>query len=195
MNTIQRIKNVLLTPKSEWQTISGESDTHIKILTKYLLPLALIPAIASFIGYGLLGYSVMGINVGSYGFGIRQAVVSFISTIAGVYLSAWVISFLADKFESVKNFDRAFKLVTYSYTPMLIAGILFVLPKLSFLVTIAGIYGLYLLYLGFVPVMKTPEDKKTTFFVVSLICVILCSIVFSAIFSALLIPSASIFIK
>jgi len=194
MNTIERVKNVLLVPKSEWQTISEESDTHVKILTTYLIPLALIPAVASFIGYGLIGYSVMGVHVSTFGFGIREAVVSFISTIAGVYLTAWIISFLADKFGSVKNFDNAFKLVAYSYTPMLIGGILLIFPKLAILVTIAGLYGLYLLYLGFVPVLKTPEDKKTSYFVVSLICVVICSFIVSAIFTAILLPSARVFI-
>lgn len=194
MNAIERVKNVLLAPKSEWQTISNESDTHVKILTVYLIPLALIPAVGSFIGYGLIGYSVMGIHIGTFGFGIRQAVVSFISTIVGVYLTTWIITLLAERFGSIKNFNNAFKLVAYSYTPMLVAGILFIFPKLAILVTIAGLYGLYLLYLGLEPVLGTPEDKKTSYFVVSLICVVICSFIVSAIFTAILLPSARVFI-
>ncbi|HMM18118.1 MAG TPA: Yip1 family protein, partial [Petrimonas sp.] len=81
-------------------------------------PLALIPAIAGFIGYGIFGFNLMGIHASFANIGIRHAFTSFISTLGGAYLSAWIIAFLADKFESIKNFDKAFSLVAYSYTPM-----------------------------------------------------------------------------
>lgn len=194
MKTIERVKNILVTPKTEWETISEENSGHIKLLTGYLIPLALIPAIAGFIGYGLIGYSLMGIHVGSIGFGIRQALVSLISTIGGVYLSAWIISFLADKFDSLKNFDKAFELVAYSYTPMCVAGILLIYTPLSFLVPIGGLYGLYLLYLGLSPLLQTPAEKKIPFFLVSLLAVAIVSGILSAVLGALIISSARSFI-
>lgn len=194
MKTIERAKNILMTPKTEWDLISVENSGHLKLLTGYLIPLALIPAIAGFIGYGLIGYSVIGIKIGSVGFGIRQALMSFISTIGGVYLSAWIISFLADKFNSLKNFDKAFGLVAYSYTPMCLAGILLIYTPLSFLVPLGGLYGLYLLYLGLSPMLQTPAEKKTPFFLVSLLAVALVSVILSAILGALIISSVRSFI-
>ena len=72
MKLIDRIKNMLLNPKTEWEIIESE-ETDPKTLTlTYLLPLALIPAIASFIGFGLIGQNVMGMHIGSFGFGINQ---------------------------------------------------------------------------------------------------------------------------
>lgn len=194
MNTIQRAKNILMTPKTEWNLISEENSGHVKLLVGYLIPLALIPAIAGFIGYGLIGYSVIGIHIGSIGLGIRQALVSFISTVGGVYLSAWIISFLADKFDSLKNFDKAFELVVYSYTPMCVAGILLIYTPLSFLATLGGLYGLYLLYVGLVPMLQTPGEKKTPFFLVSLLAVALVSVILSAILGAVIISSMRTFI-
>ncbi|MEA4916033.1 Yip1 family protein [Proteiniphilum sp.] len=194
MKTIERAKNILMTPKTEWDLISEENNGHIKLLTGYLIPLALIPAIAGFIGYGLIGYSVIGVHFGSVGYGIRQALVSFISTVGGVYLSAWIISFLADKFDSLKNFDKAFGLVVYSYTPMCVAGVLLIYPPLSFLATIAGLYGLYLLYLGISPMLQTPPEKKTPFFLVSLLAVALVSVILSAVLGAVIISSINRFI-
>ncbi|SFK63591.1 Yip1 family protein [Proteiniphilum acetatigenes] len=194
MNTIQRAKNILRTPKTEWDLISEENNGHVKLLTGYLIPLALIPAIAGFIGYGLIGYSVIGIQIGSIGFGIRQALVSFISTVGSVYLSAWVISFLADKFDSLKSFDKAFELVVYSYTPMCVAGILLIYTPLSFLVSLGGLYGLYLLYVGLVPMLQTPGEKKTPFFLVSLLAIVLVSVILSAILGAVIISSMRTFI-
>lgn len=194
MNTIQRAKNTLMTPKAEWELISEENSGHVKLLTGYLIPLALIPAIAGFIGYGLIGYSVIGIHIGSISFGIRQALVSFISTVGGVYLSAWIISFLADKFDSLKSFDKAFGLVAYSYTPMCIAGIFLIYTPLSFLVGLGGLYGLYLMYVGLSPMLKTPAEKKTPFFLVSLLAVALVSVILSAILGAVIISSMRTFI-
>ncbi|WP_298649595.1 hypothetical protein [uncultured Proteiniphilum sp.] len=50
MKTIQRAKNILMTPKTEWDLVSEENSGHVKLLTGYLIPLALIPAVAGFIG-------------------------------------------------------------------------------------------------------------------------------------------------
>lgn len=194
MKTIQRAKNILMTPKTGWDLISEENSGHVKLLTGYLIPLALIPAIAGFIGYGLIGYNVLGIQIGSVGFGIRQALVSLISMIGGVYLSAWIISFLADKFDSLKSFDKAFELVAYSYTPMCVAGILLIYTPLSFLATLGGLYGLYLLYVGLSPMLQTPAEKKTPFFLVSLLAVALVSVVLSAVLGTVIISSARTFI-
>lgn len=163
MDIIKRAKDILVTPKTAWNTIAEENQNQLVILVTYLIPLALIPALASFIGYGIIGHSVMGIHVGSVGFGLRQAIFSFISSLAGVYLSAWVISLLSPKFELTKDFNRAFQLVSYSYTPIFVAGILLIIPSLSIVATLAGLYGLYLLYQGMTPILQTPEDKKTLF--------------------------------
>ena len=154
-----------------------------------MLPLALIPAIAGFIGFGLIGQNVLGKHIGSAGYGLRYAIVSLVSTIGGAFLTAYIIDLLAPSFGSEKNFLQSFKLVVYSYTPMMVAGVFLIIPALGILATLAGLYGLYLLYIGLQPMKKTPDDKKTTYFVVSLIVVIIGSVVLSAILSSIFITS------
>ena len=189
MNLINRVKSILMAPKTEWPIIETE-QTDVKTLTiNYLLPLALITAVASFIGYGLIGQNVFGVHVGSIGYGLRYALISLVSTIGGAFLTAYIIDLLASSFGSEKNFLQSFKLVVYSYTPMLVAGVLLIIPSLGILASLAGLYGLYLLFLGLQPLKKTPEDKKVTYFVISLIVVILGSIVLSAILASIFITS------
>ena len=189
MNLINRAKSILLSPKTEWAVIEPER-TDVKTLTlNYLLPLALIPAIAGFIGFGLIGQNVLGMHIGSAGYGLRYAIVSLVSTIGGAFLTAYIIDLLAPSFGSEKNFLQSFKLVVYSYTPMMVAGVFLIIPALGILATLAGLYGLYLLYIGLQPMKKTPDDKKTTYFVVSLIVVIIGSVVLSAILSSIFITS------
>ncbi len=187
MNIVNRVKNILVTPKTEWVAIEAEQSTNTTILTSYLLLLALIPAVCQFVGQGLIGYNVLGMHFGgTISWGIRQAVVSFISMIGGAYLTAFIINLLADSFGSVKNFDRAFALVAYSYTPMCLAGIFYIIPSLGIIATLAGLYGLYILYTGLVPMMKTPEDKATVYFIISLVCVIVVSAILGFVLGAIL---------
>ena len=173
MEIIDRIKNILVTPKTEWVTIDEENAPHMKVFTGYVLPLAAIPAIASFIGYGIIGYSVLGIHVGgTVSLGIRQAIIQYITMVGGAYLTAYVINFLAENFGARNNLDKAFSLVAYAYTPAFVAGVFYIIPSLSWLASLAGIYSLYLLYIGLKPLMQSPEEKTTTYFVVSLLVMV-----------------------
>jgi hypothetical protein len=187
MEIVERIKSILVSPKTEWQTVEAENAPHTKVFTAYVVPLALIPAIAAFVGYGLIGYSVFGVHVHSVSWGIRQAAVQYLAMLGGVYLTAFVISALAENFGARKDFDRAFSLVAYSYTPMFAGGVFCLLPSLSWLASLAGLYGLYLLYIGLQPMMKAPAEKQTQYFVISLIVTVAVSAALSFILAAILI--------
>lgn len=193
MNLIERAKNILIKPKEEWAVISLETTSVAELCTKYLLILALIPALAQFIKFGLLGYSApfVGHVGGSIPGGIRQAIISYVSTVAGAFISAFIIDALAPSFGSQKNFSRAFQLVVYSFTATMVAGIFVMIPGLSIL-TILGLYGLYILYLGMSPMMLTPEDKLVGYFVVSLIVIIAVYVVLGLILTAMLFTGAVI---
>ena len=188
MNLVDRAKNILLKPKEEWVVINQETTSVTELCTKYLLILALIPALAQFVKNGLIGYSIpfVGHVNGSIEMGIRQAIISYASTVAGAFISAFVIDALATSFGSQKNFSRAFQLVVYSFTAMMVAGIFYLIPGLSIL-SILGLYGLYILYLGMTPMMQTPEDKVVGYFVVSLVVIIAVYVVLSLILGALFI--------
>jgi hypothetical protein len=189
MVTIERIKGILLSPKREWLTVEAENAPHVKVFTGYVVPLALIPAVAAFIGYGLIGYSVFGVHVGSVSWGVRQAIVQYVAMLGGTYLTAFVINALAENFGAKKNFDRAFSLVAYAYTPMFVCGVFYLLPSIAWLASLAGLYCLYLLYIGLQEMMKTPADKQTSYFVAVLAVTIIVSVALSFILAAVLLPS------
>ena len=188
MNIYQRAKNLLLAPAKEWQSIDEEDVNSSHVLT-YLLVLALIPAVAGFIGMGFIGLNVFGIHSGSIGWGFRNAISSYLGIVGGAYISAFVIDFLADKFQATSSFNVAFKVVAYSYTPMCVAGVFYLIPSLSFLVPLAGLYGLYILYTGMKPMLKVPEDKMMGYFIVCLLSMIVVSMVLGAILVAIFINS------
>ena len=187
VSLIERVKNILFTPKEEWPVIEKETTPVSQLVVGYLLLLALIPAIANLIGYGLVGYRMpfVGYVGGSFAAGIRYAIMGFISPVIAAFVAAYVIDLLAPSFGSQKDFRRAMQLVVYSYTPALVAGVFMIIPSLGIIATLAGLYGLYLLYIGLQPMMKTPDDKVTTYFIVSLLVMIVASLVVGAILTAI----------
>lgn len=182
MNLIERAKNIIMTPKTEWLVIAAEEPNATAILTGYVIPLALIPAVASIIGYGLIGQGFMH----SFTWGIALGVTSFVSTVLGVYLTAFVVDFLAPNFGSQKNFGRAMQLVAYAYTPAWVAGVLNIVPVLGVIGSLAGLYGLYLLYLGLPHTMKTPQDKVVVYLVITVVVLLVIYMVIGAILTGIM---------
>lgn len=169
MNLIDRARNILVKPKPEWEKISLETPNVQSIMVGYVLPLALLSAVAAFIGYAFVGDGRGVFRIKSTDLGIYFALRVLIGSIGSVFISAFIIDVLAPSFESEKNMGRSIQLVAYSYTPSLIGGIFAIIPSLSVLGLIAAIYGLYLMYIGLPPMKKTKEDKQGVYFVVSLV--------------------------
>ena len=161
MSIVDRIKGILLKPKEEWQTISGETTTIPELYKTYIIILAAIGPVASVIGMSIVGISLP--FVGSFRIpittSIASAVVHYILTLGGVYILALIIDALAPTFSGEKNINQAFKVATYSYTPGWLAGIFAIIPAFSIL-GILGLYGLYLLYMGLPILMKSPQEKS-----------------------------------
>ncbi|MBC7872765.1 MAG: YIP1 family protein [Ferruginibacter sp.] len=188
MNLIERAKNILLTPKTEWDVINNETPDTQKILTTYVIPLVAIGTIAAFIGWGLIGKSYYGFKLKSTELGIRYALIALVAGVASTYLMAVVVDALAPTFKSEKNFGRSFQLAAYSYTAGWVGGIFNILPSLAIVGSLIGLYGLYLLYLGLPKLKKTPQDQVTGYFVASLVTMIIASFVIGLILAAILVP-------
>ncbi|MCO5287061.1 MAG: YIP1 family protein [Chitinophagaceae bacterium] len=172
MNLFERVKNIIVTPKTEWTVISKENTSPADMITKYVLPLAALSAIASFIGYGLVGTSVFGLKVSGINWGVYHAANVLISAVLGVLVSAWVIDMLAPSFKSEKDMNASIRLTSYTFTPAWVGGLLFILPSIAMIGALFGLYGLYLLYIGLPEMKKTPREQQTSYFVVSLIVMI-----------------------
>ena len=82
--------------------------------------------------------------------------------VGGVYISTAIINALTKQFGSEKDFNRIFSLVAYSYTPLCVAGILYVFHSFASLIPYIGLYGLFLVYQGIESQLKPATDKKNT---------------------------------
>ena len=62
-------------------------------------------------------------------------------------------------------------------TPGWVAAGLGIIPSLSLIAGLIGLYGLYLLYKGATPVMKVPQEKAGVFTAVTVVCAIVLNII------------------
>ena len=162
-NLFERIKNILLTPRKEWPVIEREFTEPAFLFVRYVAILALIPALAGFIGQSLVGVKV---SVGTFRepvvSGLANAAISYLLSFVIVYLVAMAIDLVAQSFSGRRNFMHALKLSVYAHTPVWLAGIFLLMPGLRFL-TVLGLYSFYLLGTGATPLLDVPRNRAPFF--------------------------------
>ncbi|WP_126052610.1 Yip1 family protein [Sphingomonas koreensis] len=159
-NLIERIKNILLKPKEEWERIDAEPATVGGLMTGWVVPLAAIGPVAGLIGGLVFGYGGMfGITIRpSVTMAVTGAVISYLLALLCAWLFSKIIDALAPSFGGQKNPVQAMKVAAYSGTAAYLAGVFQIIPALGIL-GLLGLYSLYLLYLGLPRLMKAPADK------------------------------------
>jgi hypothetical protein len=184
---IERIKNILLTPKTEWPVVEAEPTSIAQLYTRYVMPLAAFAAIMSFIRMSLVGIST------PFGdafrtpivSGLIYALVSFGAGLLGLFLVGLIINGLAPTFSGERNQRQALKTAAYAFTPAWLSSVLGLLPALATLLELAaGIYGIYLLYLGLPQLMRSSREKAFGYTAAVVICTILLGILLGVLSAA-----------
>ncbi|HYM24300.1 MAG TPA: Yip1 family protein [Vicinamibacterales bacterium] len=182
-----RVVNILTTPQTEWPLISVEKTDAATLTASYIAILAAIPPVATYIGMTVVG---VGTFTGARyrtdpTRGLVSAVLQYLLAVAGVHVAALVVDRLAPTFKSQPSAIQALKLVTYASTALWVAGAVNIVPTLSEVAFLAGLYSIYLFYLGVGPVMKTPADQVLPYMVVSAVVVIVITLAAAALAAAL----------
>ena len=169
-----RVMKILTDPKKEWPVIEAEHTDVARLYREYIAILAAIPAVGSFIGLSIVGITVPLVGTYRFGFvsGVANMIVTYVLTLVGCYVAALVVEKMAPTFQSKPDFIQALKLVAYASTPAWLAGILNIIPALAVLGIVAGLYAIYLFYLGVPVLMKTPQDKVIPYMAIAAIVVI-----------------------
>jgi len=177
MNPARRAAAILFDPPAEWARIEQDSGDPAYLLSRYVAVLALVPAVFGFVGACVIGVIASGAGPVRTPLidGLFGAVFAYVAAFATVLVLGFLINLLAPLFGGRMNFESAFKLAVYSYTPAWLAGIFLLLPGLRFL-TLTGLYGAYLLLLGLPQLMKSPAPKSPVF--AALIVIIACALAY-----------------
>ena len=93
MDLVPRITNILTKPKLEWPVIAGEPTDVATLYKDYIVLLAAVPAICSFIGMTVIGVPVpfFGTYRVSVTSGLTSLVVRYILSLAAAYAAAFII--------------------------------------------------------------------------------------------------------
>ena len=183
MSLIERVQAILLKPKETWPVIAAEGGDVAGVFTKYVMILAAIPALATFVGMTVFGVGGFGITVR---IGIVSAIlnliVGYLLTLVLVFVLALIVDALAPTFGGTKNRLAAVKVVAYSMTALWVAGILGLMPALAALTALIGlVWAVYLLYTGLPVLMRAPADKAGAYTAVVIVCALVAGVVLGAV--------------
>lgn len=172
------IKLILIDPRAAWGQIEARGTPARDAVVNHLAPLALIPAVAQFIGASIVGVQLFGTT---YRVPLLRGLVgiplTFIVTIVSALILAAILRVLAPRFGGNDNWDRAVNLVCYGGTAALLGGVFSILPMLSILGLAAGIYAIYTLYLGLVPMLNVDAARRGLYLFVSLVLAFICNLI------------------
>lgn len=175
---IARAKNMILTPTTEWPLVAAEPVTVNRLYQSYIIPLAAIPPVATFIGRLLF------LHV-SFGGALISAIVAYLLSLAAVYVLAFIAAKLAPMFGAADNFDAGLKFAAYGSTAAWVGGVFHIVPALGVIGLLFAVYGIYIFYTGVAPVMGVPGDKAVGYMIAWIVAVIVVMIVIAAIVGAI----------
>ncbi len=166
-----RVKNILVRPQQEWKVIQEERTTYGKLIGGYVTIIAAVPPLSAvaerlIFGRGIAGSSPLGqvlvLNVLWY----------FMIIINMVITSAVITAVVASK-EPWWFSLRGLQLASFSFTPLFLAGIPAIVPRLNWFFYPSIVYSIYLLYLGIRTMTGAAQGKAAARAAVSFFAAVL----------------------
>lgn len=191
---VQHVFGLMSHPREEWSEIVGERHSIIQCYTRYLIWLAIIPALSLFIGTTQVGWSlgsgdVVRMTVAS---AVPIAISFYVVLLVAVAVMAYAMYWMEKTYGVDASLDRCFMVTTYTATPLFLSGLVGLYPVMWFdaLVGLAAVsYSIYLLLKG-TPVLGHISEERGFLFSMSIATVGLCVLVGLLAFSVILWMSA-----
>jgi hypothetical protein len=178
---VSRVMNILMRPRAEWGVIAAEPANVQGLFLGYAAILAAIPAVAQIV-HGLLPFCLFGACwTPNPVFVVVGAVVYYIASLASVFVIGIIIDALAPSFGGQKSQEQAMKVAVYSWTAAWLAGVFVIVPWFGGLLSLVGLYSLYLLYTGLPALMKAPEGQSLGYTAVVVVLAIVVSVIVGAV--------------
>ncbi|MGO1502418.1 MAG: Yip1 family protein [Marinobacter sp.] len=166
--SLTRTFGLLTNPDRAWEAIRRDSESVTRLYTGHVLLLALIPAVAGFIGTSQIGWQIGDGQVTrlSVDSAMSLSVLFYAAMLAGIFILGKFIDFFAATYDAVDRTPRGVTMAAYTATPIFLIGVIAVYPNIwvnmaAGLVAIG--YAVYLLYEGLPILMKIPEDRGFMF--------------------------------
>ncbi|MHB1617939.1 MAG: Yip1 family protein [Metallibacterium sp.] len=166
---IARLHAILLNPRATWPEIAAEPSSIGSVYTGWVLWLAAITPLATFIGLGVFGMSAPFIGTVRFGFGalFGQMLSNYLLTLLLVFVMALITAALAPSFGARNDRVQALKAIAYAWTPVWIVGVLHLIPLLGALTAVltlaATVLSVRLLWLGLQSTLDVPHERAVAY--------------------------------
>jgi len=151
---IERVISILLRPHETWEAIRQESLPLSSVLQEYVLQLALIPAIAHFLGFwALIGF----VN------SLSRALLLYGLTLGSIWVVSRIIFLWSKEMDIEVDSSRCMQLASFGFVPYFVSGIFYLVPPLMIFVLLGGMYGVYLLLVGIPIFFEIPKEKSGSY--------------------------------
>lgn len=162
------IAGLFTQPHATWESIRERRYSVAECYTRHTLWLALIPAVAGFIGTTQIGWQVgygdvVRLTTASAG---RIAVLYYLAMLVAVFTVGYVIYWMSRTYGADQPLSQCVVLASHTATPLFIIGIMQLYPIL-WLNLVIGLpvlgYTIFLFYTGVPIVMEIPKERGFLF--------------------------------
>jgi len=181
---VARVKNMILTPKTEWPVVEREPTSIGQLYISYVAPLALVAAVLAFIHVSLIGVHLPfgGTIRQPFSLGLTSLVMTLVGAFIGLLIVGFIINVLAPTFGGVRDMRQAVKTAAYAFTPAWIGAVFGLLPAFSTLLQLAAdVYAIYVLYLGLPIMMRGKQESAAGYTASVVVCTIILGFVLGAV--------------
>lgn len=164
MRNFEKLKKLLTQPQKTWHDIAQETNSVKQIFKEQLLYIALVPVLTSFVSDVIIGVEMFEkTHRKPFYSSLVNSFLYYISILLLITILSIALKIIANLFDLKVNFEKAFKLVNYSFYPILLFSVISLIPGSSFLIAGLIVYSLYVFYIGLPILIKNPEDKSIVF--------------------------------
>ncbi len=168
MAILEHTLGIFLHPDSEWKAIRNEKHSFLQVFLSHVPILALIPCIAGYYGVTHVGWSFGGgstvkLTANS---ALALCVFTYAAVLASIYVLGEYTNWMSRNF-GVRDDDEhrhyeGTALAVYASMPLLLAGVILVMPNIWLVTTVylaAIAWATYLLYEGTPILMNIPKER------------------------------------
>lgn len=167
----ERVRGLFVKTADAWKLIATERTSIAQVYQNYLLPLAGLAAVLALLGWGLvelIGANGLGMTVPM---AVSSVLVLLVMVLVGIWMLAQIADALAPQFQARKSELRAFKLMAYSATPLVLVALFTLMPGAAWLGLLGLGYALWLLWQGLPRLMRCPPQKRVPYFAVLVVAI------------------------
>lgn len=172
---LSHVWGLMTAPEREWKSIKQERCTIGRCYCSHVLLLALIPAVAGYIGTTLVGWQVTSREVHRLtpDSALTIAILFYLTMLVAVFTIGKLIHWMGQTYGAKQPLAQCIALAAYTATPLFLIGVMLLYPLLwlNLLLGLPALaYSVYLLYSG-VPVMMGITKERGFLFASAVLAV------------------------